>query len=119
VKVDVDVRVSGEPAAPAKPRRNARTATSAFNGLSLKFGWGERDQRYSPIVLSSCRAFLCPGMYDTNLAIGYIGSLTRSVKGLSASGVMDLIDKDLLGVQTPGFFPRANAVGVQASGCST
>lgn len=121
VDIDVHVTVEGPAESPMPTPRPQwdKGDIRLFDGFFLRFGWGDRKEAYSPVVLSLVPGISFPlGMYDTNLACGYIGSLTRSVKGLSASGVMDMIDKDLVGVQAAGVFCMAggNVDGVQAAG---
>ncbi len=75
------------------------------------------DVPWTPILISFTPMISLPfGYYDSNLALGVIGTLSRDVNGLMASSVFN-IARDVRGLEAAGVFNTVNRVfGGQAAG---
>jgi hypothetical protein len=72
---------------------------------------------YTPILISFVPGISFPfGYYDSSLAAGAIGSITRDIEGAEGSGVFN-ISRDVRGIQGAGVFNIARDVlGFQGAG---
>lgn len=75
------------------------------------------EAAYTPILISFVPGVSIPfGYYDTSIAAGAIGNLTRDIDGLEAAGIFNL-SRDIHGFEAAGVFNLSrNAIGFQSAG---